>query len=213
MRGWARVAGWILVAGLRGGCSLQAHDPCGSDLVVDGEGHCVCPAGTVPAGQTSACVPCGANQVAAGGRCACAPGFARAGDGPCTNAGLGAPCDAERPCLDTAAGSCHVTAGAAGYCTRSGCAAADTCGAGFVCETRGSPSYCRRAPVGQGKTCATAADCAGGEATYCEFFSLKQCLVEGCVPAANDCFPGSTCCNLAALGLAKTLCLPGTQCP
>jgi hypothetical protein len=100
-----------------------------------------------------------------------------------------------------------------GYCTSAGCAATAECPTGYTCRKRGAPSHCARPPVGQGRPCTTAAECAGTEATYCESNTLKQCLVEGCSAAQNDCASGYTCCDLAKLGLAKTLCLPTAACP
>src|SRR5262245_6651777 len=61
-------------------------------------------------------------------------------------------------------------------------------------DAGGRAPLCGRVPTGQGMACQVSADCAGTEATYCEAVQLKQCLVEGCDTAANDCSSGYLCC-------------------
>lgn len=196
-------------------CLHDSGRPCGAGYIETAEGFCACPAGFAPVAGTARCAPCGANEIVVAAACVCAPGFARASAGaPCEVEGLGAACDtAGAPCPSQTFPTCHAVQGTAGYCTVTGCAAAQGCAGGFTCDESVAPSYCKRPPVGQGRPCASSADCAGTEATYCESFQLKQCLVEGCAPQGDDCSAGHTCCDLSRLGLAKTLCLPVSACP
>jgi hypothetical protein len=163
------------------------------------------------------CVACGANEVAAGTKCQCAEGFARASsDAPCAGIPVYVPpaCDAETsPCTDATVNYCQAVSGTSGYCTTSGCTSIDDCNNGFRCDTVASPTYCRRPPTGQGKSCKSASDCAGADATYCDSYQTHLCYVQGCSMSSDDCFPGYACCDLTSLGLASTLCLPEGSCP
>jgi hypothetical protein len=208
----AAVAAFVTAVLIAGGlaCLGDPGDRCGPDLVVDDRGYCGCPAGMVLDPSGPRCTTCPAGDVVRDGKCACADGLARSSPGgACARAGLGAACGPARPCPDPAYPVCHSD----GYCTTSGCTSSAACGPGFACDRAASPAYCRRAPTGQGKSCASASDCAGSEATFCEALNLKTCLVEGCRVDPNSCFEGFTCCDLTKLGLGKTLCLPVATCP
>jgi hypothetical protein len=63
------------------------------------------------------------------------------------------------------------------------------------------------APSGLGMSCASAADCAGLDATFCDTFLAKICLVEGCEIGGDPCPVGYECQDLSALG-AGNVCTP-----
>jgi hypothetical protein len=180
-------------------------------------GYCVCLPNHVPGPRGGLCVPCGAHEEAVSGKCQCAAGYARpSADKACEPAlaGLGAACDAARPCAEPRFPHCQVTDGTAGYCTTTGCTGAADCAGGYACVSGAGGSFCKRPPVGQGKACVGNADCAGQEATFCDTLYTKQCLVEGCAPGApGACHDGWRCCDFSGFGLAKTLCVPLAECP
>ena len=197
------------------GCLFDSEHPCGPHQRVGGQDLCECVEGYVP--RPGGCVLCGEHEVAEGDQCLCEEGFARdAADAPCAAipGGLGDGCSATAPCMDAEFDHCMVAEGAdEGYCTSTGCGTSMDCPAGWDCPEQGAGSYCRRPPTGQGLRCTEASQCEGYEASYCEFFFLKQCLVQGCSVTADDCHEGSKCCDLSHLGLANTLCLPTQECP
>jgi hypothetical protein len=197
-------------------CGYDPSDRCSPNQVLDGE-YCVCAPGYVITARGdgfSDCKPCGVNEVAEGGRCVCAAGSHRsAADQPCSAGSAGLACADASACGADAPVCFHPTA-ASGYCTTPGCATGAACPAGWTCESDASGSHCKRPPVGQGATCASSAQCAAYEATLCGAPYLGQCLVEGCaVGAPGACSPGFNCCDLTALGLAKTVCVPLAECP
>jgi hypothetical protein len=167
--------------------------PCGANEVGSATG-CQCAPGYGRASSLDPCAPCGANEVGSATGCQCAPGYGRASPSdPCTQGfDAGIPLDAS------------VQTGQ--------CASDGDCTSGSACDLRVTPSVCRQPPAGQGKTCASSADCAGTEATFCDSFVTKTCVVQGCSVAANDCFPGYTCCDLSKFGL-PTVCVVGGVCP
>lgn len=206
--------GLLVAVCLLGGC-IDTGRQCGPHQDLTIENVCVCKPGAVVATTAyGACVPCGANQVVLAGRCECVEGFVAGAGGVCEPKppGLGDVCN---PAASTCASpftTCQPTA-TSGYCTKSGCAAAADCPSGFGCDTSVAGGVCVRAPSGQGKTCAGEADCAGTDATFCAPV-INSCLVLDCsVTKPGACFPGYLCCDLTALGLAKTACLPGKACP
>jgi hypothetical protein len=207
----------VVCAFILAGCIVDESPRCGDHQVVDSNGYCKCAAGFVANATMGRCDPCGANEEARGGKCECVMGWSRPTGGACMQIPTGSPCDTKSmPCTDPAYPVCHplTASGTAGYCTKTGCTMASDCNMGNACVTKVTPSYCRRPTTGQGKACTSAKDCMGTEATYCEAFMLKQCLVENCSVSDPDaCFPGSTCCDLTKLGLPKTLCIPTGTCP
>jgi hypothetical protein len=62
------------------------------------------------------------------------------------------------------------------------------------------------------KPCTSEADCAGTEATYCDIFVSRSCLVQGCSLDPDNCFEGWECCDLSAFGIPMPLCLPLGAC-
>jgi hypothetical protein len=192
------------------GCIYDADKPCGDDYAVYGDGvRCVCPEGTAytPAG----CVACGEHEVASASGCACEEGYSRpSADAPCvpTPSDLGAECDPAAPACDPLFDHCEP-AGESGYCTTTGCTTNDDCSGGYACNAE---SVCQRPPVGLGQTCASADDCAGTEATFCESFMTHTCQVQGCQLDQNDCFSGYECCDYSAFGLPQPLCVPEGVC-
>jgi hypothetical protein len=92
--------------------------------------------------------------------------------------------------------------------------AAPPLGTGCVpCAQDDARAACRTGPVGFGTTCASDADCAGLEASHCETLQAHVCVVAGCQTAPDTCTGGQSCCDLNALGIPLTLCLPPGQCP
>lgn len=213
-----RIAGLVASALVLGACLYDPDEPCSPYQERSEGGNCVCVADAVPRGPTEGCEPCGDNEVAAGTTCACVEGYARAdAESPCEEvpAGLNVPCEVAGPgCADETYDTCHAIEGGegAGYCTSAGCAASDECPDGYACADEGGEPYCRRPPTGQGVACQSPDDCADFEATYCETFQLRVCLVEGCVLSPDSCHEGWTCCDLSPFGLDQTLCVPEGQC-
>lgn len=199
------------LAALPAGCVYDESDRCSPGQELLEPGYCACLPGSVLAPQ--GCVACGENEVVAGSECACADGYSRpAAGGACveTPSGLGAACSGAT-CADPAFPVCATGSDGSGYCTKP-CAAAEDCEGGYVCDTAATPAYCQRPPVGAGKACTGDADCAGGEATLCESFMLRQCVVRDCSPAAQDCFSGYRCCDFTSFGAPATMCLPSGAC-
>jgi hypothetical protein len=209
-----RRALWAVLGMLSPGCVLDTDDRCGPNQVSwEGDERCVCAEGTAytPAG----CVPCGANEVASAAGCVCAMGYGRSVP---TDAcapipeGIGTPCTSNLECLNPSFPSCQISPAGDGYCTTVGCAAPADCSGGYACELAATPTYCRRPPSGAGRTCTSDADCAGAEATYCDLFVSRTCLVQACTVEPDSCFTGSECCDLTPVGLPITLCIPPGAC-
>ncbi len=134
---------------------------------------------------------------------------------PCTlrPAALGAACNTTTtPCTDPVYSYCASAAGADGYCTKSGCASSAEC-EGYACKTTEAPAYCQRPPLGTGQACTSPADCAGTEATYCDWYMTHACLVEGCTVSPNNCYEGTDCCDLTQFGVPKPICVAKGACP
>ena len=214
-----RAVGLVAAALGLDGCLYDPDEPCSAHQKRSDSGNCVCVAGAIPAGPIEGCRPCGDHEVAAGTTCTCAEGYARPDPGsPCAPvpAGLGAACQVGGPgCADATYDTCHAIdeGEGAGYCTSAGCEGSEECPDGHACADDGDGTYCKRPPTGQGAPCVSADDCAGFEASYCETIQLRVCLVEGCAVSPDSCHVGWTCCDLSALGLDQTLCVPDGQCP
>lgn len=200
----------VSVSALLMACTFDADDRCGrhQSLSRDHE-RCVCDEGF--AFTPSGCVACGAHEVAGDSGCVCESGYVRPAEGascepvPLT---LGEACDANAPCSDADYDFCEPTSDGQGYCTSRGCTTSSDCSGGYACDTGVTPSVCRRPPLGLGKACSSEADCASGEATFCDTFQSHQCLVQGCTLTPDNCFVGWECEDLTSLGLAITLCVP-----
>jgi hypothetical protein len=181
---------------------------------VEQNGRCTCSPDRGRDAASGTCVPCGDNESSTNEVCECAAGFTRdAATGACSASGLGAPCSSELSCSDPSHPDCHSVDATSGYCTRLNCTSSADCEGGFACDLTASPSYCERPPVGQGRPCASAADCAGSEATYCETFTSNVCLVRDCTVGGADCFEGWSCCDLGSFGLNERLCVLEGSCP
>jgi hypothetical protein len=201
----------LLTGGLfAGACTFDPDDRCDAHQEAYGDGErCVCEEGT--AFTESGCVPCGEHEEPGSNGCVCVSGYTRPSeDAACEPApeALGAACDADHPCGDATYSHCQPAADETGYCTTAGCTSSADCSGGYACDTSTAPTVCKRPPTGLGKSCAGAADCAEGEATFCDTFQTHQCLVQNCSLSPNDCFVGWTCTDLSSLGLPVTLCVP-----
>jgi hypothetical protein len=206
----------VLFAGLAAivaACVYDSDDRCSPGQVLFDDYRCTCAEGAVLTAQ--GCVPCGENEVPGGSGCVCAEGFSRpTDDTPCQAlpSALGVACEVTgAPCSDPSYSLCFAASGTAGYCT-SECTTSEECVGGYVCDVAAAPPYCRRPPTGFGRACETDADCADTEATYCDSFTLHQCVVRDCSPANQDCFPGTRCCDLSQFGVPAPLCLPNGAC-
>jgi hypothetical protein len=209
-RRWLGGVGLGLAAYTVSGCLYDPDEPCGDEFSVYGDNvRCVCPEGT--AYSPTGCVACGEHEVASAAGCTCEDGYSRASaEEPCTEtpSGLGAECDPNAPDCPAPYDHCEPTDGA-GYCTTTGCTTNDDCTGGYRCNGSG---VCQRPPLGLGQACASADDCAGTEATFCDNFMTHSCQVQGCRLDANDCFLGYECCDFSAFGLAQPLCAPEGTC-
>jgi hypothetical protein len=212
------------LAALGAGCLYHANERCGPGETVDEAGVCVCSPGTVPVYRDitvlvpvdpneqrpfSACVPCGANEVVSGAKCACAPGFVRGASG-CAHSNLGSTCASAADCAGGDQTFCRLPEG---YCTKMGCAANADCNgdADYACATKATPSFCKRPPLRQGAACTMMGPdpACSQEAPLCV---QNACTAAGCMTDA-DCSPSRKCCDLTKFGQAGlTLCLPGA-CP
>jgi hypothetical protein len=208
-----------LIGGALGaGCQYDEDKRCPAGYVYgDVLRACVCPPGAV-AVDGGTCMSCGANEEAEGGVCKCKPGTTRNAQGVCEldATGAGADCaPGASSCANPAAPHCAAApaGGGKGYCTSKGCKSHAECQAGWSCTTWEAEPYCRRPPTGLGKTCGAPADCAGLDASYCESFQAKTCMVSGCTVSPDNCGVGLACCDLSKLGLPITLCVPPGSCP
>ena len=213
-----RLARCAVLGPLISGCLYDAEVPCSPGQVLVNDAVCVCAEGSALTDQ--GCVPCGQNEVAGANGCVCADGTSRAAEGAPCEAGpsaLGVACDTQgAPCSDAAYNVCHVTSDSGGsatggYCTEA-CTSSEDCEGGYACDVAATPTYCRRPPTGMGLACASNDDCAGNEASFCEGFMLHQCVVANCSTAAQDCFPGTKCCDFTAFGAPAPFCLPDGAC-
>jgi hypothetical protein len=212
------LAAWCwLVTNLAGGCVYDPQDRCGPQQEISDVGACVCVAGLVLRGTS--CEACPEHEREANGACQCDDGYERAADGqPCTfvvSAGLGASCDDATPCVDPVFNVCHSGGVGGSYCTRRGCESMADCGGDYACSAREPVPFCERPPVGQAAACETNASCAGTDATFCDSFISKRCLVPDCSLTTPNCFADWECCDLSGVGLPglpKTVCVPAGEC-
>jgi hypothetical protein len=143
--------------------------------------------------------PCGDElQPAANGACVCPDGLQL----------VAGRCVALDGAASTASASCAPGDGCE-------CESSSECPTGELCDTFGS-RRCTTAPTGLGSSCTSAADCAGGEATYCDAYSTRSCVVEGCKELGGVCPGDYLCCDYTIIG--RSLCVPpksapGGQCP
>ncbi len=199
-------------------CLYDESDRCGPNQELSGTQACVCVDGLVLVGTS--CVPCPEHELEVDGACQCEIDYERPVEGqacaPIVVGGLGAGCSSTQPCVDPVFDTCKAGGVAGQYCTSEGCAADGDCDAGYACNLRGEKSFCEREPLGQGDECASSADCAGGDASFCEVFQNHVCLVPDCSLQNDDCFAGWQCCDLTALpvsGLPASVCAPEGMCP
>lgn len=199
-------------------CLYDAEDRCGPDQELSGTQACVCRDGLVLVGTS--CEPCPEHELEVDGVCECEADFERIADGqactPVVVGGLGAACSPSQPCVDDVFDTCQSGGVAGQYCTRLDCTSDDDCGEGYACNSAGARPFCQRAPLGQGQDCASSSDCEGGDASYCEVFQSKVCLVPDCSLKEQDCFVGWECCDLTSIpvqGLPASVCAPAGRCP
>jgi hypothetical protein len=198
-----------------GACVYDADERCSLNQVLVDDTRCECVAGT--AYTPDGCVACGENEVPGPTGCECAAGFSRpTPEAACQQsapAALGADCNvASAPCGDPPYDHCHVTEGGAGYCTIAGCTSSADCEGGYECDVGAEPPFCRRPPVGLGRACQSPADCAEGEASFCDLVVSNTCLEQGCSLEAQDCFGGQQCCDLSMFNVPVPVCLPPGAC-
>lgn len=197
------------------GCLYDPQDRCSAGEVLAPDGfRCVCGEGF--AWTAAGCVACAEDEVPGPSGCACAEGLVRSSPEAACEAvpsALGRACNPSgATCAEAPYDYCHVTTGTAGYCTQRGCVSSGECEAGYACNSAATPSYCERPPRGMGQACASAADCAGTDATWCDTFMTHTCIVQGCSVAAQNCFGGGSCCDLSQFGVPQPLCLPPGAC-
>jgi hypothetical protein len=209
----------LLACAALSGC-LVDDEKCGSNQVeIKGDTPtCVCIPGSVPDPRGYGCHKCGEHEEVAAGMCQCSSGFTRMSPtGPCemaTGGVLGAACSTELPCADPY--PYCASSGGQSFCTTRGCAANDDCEQDWKCSNPGADGFCVR-PMGLGKTCNDASACAGSEATFCESFMTKTCIIEKCVSDPGSCPSGNVCCDLTGL-IGTSVCTPrsvlmGGMCP
>ena len=206
---------FALLGVLPSACVYDASDRCGPNQVMYKDLRCICDEQSAPNATNTGCEVCSGDEVPSATGCVCKPGYARpdaAGECELVPTGLGAACDVTAPCCDAEFSHCEAGTDGSGYCTSTGCTSADECTGGYACDATVTPSVCRRPPVGLGTSCASAADCAGTEATYCDTFKTHSCQVEGCSLAPNDCFSGFECCDLSAFNVPQPLCVAQGEC-
>jgi hypothetical protein len=183
-----------------GSCVYDSSQRCGPAMTfVEATNACVCDSNAIAV--VGGCQPCAADEVPAGGTCACAAGQTKSADNVCvTVAGLGDPCDtATSPCTDAKYSYCAVHGtGTAGICTKA-CASNTDCDAAYTCATWEAHPSCRTF-AGVGASCTATTDCVG-DANFCDTFVTHTCAISGCSLTANDCPRGTLCCDFSGYGL------------
>lgn len=191
-------------------CVYDPDDRCGEHQRFESD-RCWCEPGFVPG--DAGCVPCGELEMEVNGSCVCLDGYARPSEGAACEAiptALGEPCDsAGQGCSDERYPLCHLTSDSEGYCTSACSSEEPACDGGYKCQDEGAGSYCRRPPLGYGKSCETSADCAGGEASYCETLQSHVCIVPCQAGMTDVCFVGEVCCDFV---LFEPVCVPTSAC-
>jgi hypothetical protein len=189
---------------------IISGDKCGPHQVLIEDYHsiCVCEAGYVISDDGLRCNKCGKNEEAANDMCVCKSGYQRPSAGmACTRSELGSACSESQPCTD-AFPFCAPAADDEGYCTLKDCAEPSDCPEGWSCENQSGTRFCRRPPSGFGESCETSRDCGDFEASYCEAFQSRTCMLEGCATGGVKCPSGWSCCDYSLLlGSALSLCV------
>ncbi|MDX2050776.1 MAG: hypothetical protein SFV15_00175 [Polyangiaceae bacterium] len=198
-----------------GACQFESSDVCGPELEFNsGVNVCQCKAGSILVGGQ--CVACAEHEIAVVDKCECETGFVRGATGTCELpiVGLGDSCDPDQAssCAGKKYDYCARARAGDGYCTQSACSASTECPAGYTCAIWATPAFCERPPTGLGQTCAASTDCAGKDASFCEAFVSKACLVPNCDLGRNDCSDTFGCCDLSKFALPN-LCVPIGMCP
>lgn len=191
-------------------CVYDPDQRCGPHQRYLEPDRCECIDGYVPAEE--GCEPCGEHERESNGACVCEAGYARPSDAaPCEEVPdlLGLACDSDAaPCPAGPYELCHAVDGTSGYCT-SACSDDADCDGGYRCQGSGSDAFCRRPPVGFGEKCQSDADCAEGEATYCDTIQSNLCLVRCSAGNTDVCFVGESCCNFV---IFEPICTPSAAC-
>jgi hypothetical protein len=141
--------------------------------------------------------PCGDwLREAESGACVCPAGFSPVGN----------VCVADEPTPDeNSVPDPNCAVGSACECQSS-----RECPRGELCDTSGS-GRCAAAPAGLGDACSASADCASGEATFCDLFASRSCQVQGCLELGGVCPGDYICCNYTIL--STSLCIPADSEP
>jgi len=201
-------------------CLYDSGNRCDAGQVFNAAaGICVCDAAQNRVTGEHGCTVCNADkhEVASNDACVCAPGFIRPNpSSDCTDVppALGTACQADADCPDAMFDTCELTEDGSGYCTNKDCSEESPCFGGYACDSSATPAFCKRPPIGAGQHCTSDAECAGTEATFCEYFQTQVCYVE-CKLDGDDCFPGKECCDLttSSLGLyKKQICVDAGTC-
>ena len=199
----------VAVAASSGSCIVE-DSRCGPNQVLDATNPslCKCVAGAVINAAADGCIKCGENEVVVSNLCQCTLGYApESAGGPCvksTTSLAGYPCSETEPCSEPNP-YCATVSGIS-FCTKlGGCTVSADCPANLVCHAEGDTRFCARV-AGLGDTCATRADCPA-TAAYCENYSTKVCLMEGCAANPGSCPSAWSCCDLTGL-LETSLCVP-----
>jgi len=179
------------------GCLVEDGDKaCGKNQeLVEGGKFCRCAAGFIMDVSTGfGCKACGENEESLDAECVCSAGYTRPSAGAaCAMSSVGAACTDSTGCSGTFSYCASDEAG--GYCTSQGCSSSSECERGFLCEQEGGTGVCKKVPDGYGQSCESAADCAGTQATYCDTFFSKTCIVQNCSKTAPC--PGDwSCCDI-----------------
>jgi hypothetical protein len=201
----------IVLGAILSGCLLGDNKCSANQVELAGETHgCICAEDAVPGPSGVGCVKCGDHEHVVAQKCECEMGYGRPSpDMPCeevTVSELGDACSADMPC----SGGYPYCASFEGesFCTTQGCTTNSTCEVGWMCDTSDASGFCRK-PTGLGKTCMSSSECAGTEATYCETFVTKTCIIEKCVSNPAMCPSGNVCCDLTALA-GTSVCTPNS---
>lgn len=193
------MASVVWFATILSACIVEDGDKACSknQVLVEGEGttYCACAPGFIIDVTTGLdCKACGENEETVAGACVCKTGYTRPSEGAaCGMSSLGAACVDSTGC--SGAFPACVTDDGAGYCTSEGCSSSADCERGFVCEQDAGKAVCKKVPTGYGMSCTTSADCAGSEATYCDSFQSKSCLVT--CSKTSPCPGDWSCCDIA----------------
>jgi len=202
----------VALGGIAPGCVYDADDRCGENQTLIENDRCACIAGYVPG--VGGCVSCGENQEERSGACVCVDGYTRPGEAAACEplpASLGAECDtADKPCSDSDYPECHVTDANVGYCTTTGCQTSADCEGEYTCQATADGSFCRRPRTRLLDKCKTDADCASGEASFCQP-NEKVCLVPCSVGGTNECLDSEVCCDFSIFA-AGIFCTPTAEC-